>query len=241
MKAIDCKLQLFTDNQLAGIYFHIPFCHRACSYCDFHFSTSLKAKLDVISAMKMELINRLSELNSNIKTIYFGGGTPSIIKPEEIGTFIDLIRERNEIDRSAEITLECNPEDLNESNLNKWFSTGINRLSIGVQSFNSKALKTLNRAHSRSQAIAGVNLARKAGFNNISIDLIYAIPDLQIPELKADLKQLLDLNPEHISCYQLTIEPRTALAHLVKNNKITEVDDESSRQQFLMMLIRHLS
>ena len=220
---------------MAGIYFHIPFCYRACSYCDFHFSTSLKAEQNVISAMKMELINRLSELSSNVKTIYFGGGTPSIIKPEEIGSFIQLINERNEIEKDAEITLECNPEDLSESNLNNWYSAGINRLSIGVQSFNTKALKTLNRAHNRSQAIAGINLARKVGFNNISIDLIYSIPGLQMTELKSDIKQLLDLNPEHISCYQLTIEPRTALAHQIKKNNIIEVDDESSRQQFLLI------
>ena len=220
---------------MSGIYFHIPFCHRACSYCDFHFSTSLKAEQNVISAMKMELINRLSELSSSVKTIYFGGGTPSIIKPEEIEDFIKLIKERNELEKDAEITLECNPEDLSESNLNKWYSAGINRLSIGVQSFNTTALKTLNRAHSKSQAITGINLARKAGFNNISIDLIYSIPDIQVPELKTDLKELMDLNPEHISCYQLTIEPRTALAHQIKKNKITEVDDESSRHQFLLI------
>ena len=192
---------------MAGIYFHIPFCHRACSYCDFHFSTSLKAKQNVISAMKMELISRLPEINSPVKTIYFGGGTPSIIKPEEIGSFIDLIRERNEIDKYAEITLECNPEDLSELNLYKWYAAGINRLSIGVQTFNAIALKTLNRAHSISQAIDGINMARKADFNNISIDLIYAIPDLPIPELKADLKQLLDLNPNIFHVINLLLNP----------------------------------
>ena len=220
---------------MAGIYFHIPFCHRACSYCDFHFSTSLKAKHDVISAMKTELINRLPELSNNVKTIYFGGGTPSILNPEEIRTFIELIKERKKIEIDAEITLECNPEDLNESNLNKWYLAGINRLSIGVQSFNPVALKILNRAHSKSQAITGIDLAQKTGFNNISIDLIFSIPGLQANDLKSDLKQLLDLNPEHISCYQLTIEPRTALAHQIKNNKFIELDDESSRQQFLLI------
>lgn len=185
--------------------------------------------------MKMELINRLSELSNNVKTIYFGGGTPSIIKPEEIGIFIELIKERKEIEKNAEITLECNPEDLNESNLNKWHEAGINRLSIGVQSFNTSALEILNRAHSGSQAITGINLARKEGFNNISIDLIYSVPGLQINDLKTDLKQMIDLNPEHISCYQLTIEPRTVLAHQIKKKNIIEVDDESSREQFLLI------
>lgn len=185
--------------------------------------------------MKMELINRLPELSTGLKTIYFGGGTPSIIKPQEVGSFIEQIKERIDLENGVEITLECNPEDLSESNLYKWHFAGINRLSIGVQTFNNTALKTLNRAHSRSQAITGINLARKVGFNNISIDLIYSIPDLQTSDLKADLYELLSLNPEHISCYQLTIEPRTALAYQIKKNQIIEVDDESSRQQFLLI------
>lgn len=183
----------------------------------------------------MELDSRLSELSSNVKTIYFGGGTPSIIEPQEIESFIDLIKERSELEKNVEITLECNPEDLSALNLDYWHSAGVNRLSIGLQSFNTTALKTLNRAHSRTQAISGIEQARKAGFTNISIDLIYSIPGLQNTDLKADLDELKKLNPEHISCYQLTIEPRTALAHQINKNNIKEVDDESSREQFLLI------
>jgi oxygen-independent coproporphyrinogen-3 oxidase len=220
---------------LAGIYFHIPFCHRACSYCDFHFSTSLKAKKNMIDAMKMELINRLPELKTKVKTIYFGGGTPSILKPEEIKNFIKLVNDNKSVSRNAEITLECNPEDLNENNLKQWLTIGINRLSIGVQSFNEFALKTLNRAHTKDQAIKGIKLARELGFNNISLDLIFSIPGMEIKDLKFDINQLLDLDPDHISCYQLTIEPRTALAYQVKNNSIKLINDELSRDQFLLI------
>jgi oxygen-independent coproporphyrinogen-3 oxidase len=220
---------------LAGIYFHIPFCHRACSYCDFHFSTSLKSKNNMIDAMKMELINRLPEINVKVNTIYFGGGTPSILNPEEIEDFIKLINKNKSVAKNAEITLECNPEDLNEKNLNQWLAIGINRLSIGIQSFNASALKTLNRAHTMEQAITGITLARKKGFNNISLDLIFAIPGMEIRDLEFDIEQLLRLNPEHISCYQLTIEPKTALAYQTKHNKIKLINEENIRNQFLLI------
>jgi oxygen-independent coproporphyrinogen-3 oxidase len=185
--------------------------------------------------MKMELINRLSELNAKLKTIYFGGGTPSILNPEEIGDFIKLIYDNKDVAKNAEITLECNPEDLNTKNLNNWLAIGINRLSIGIQTFNASALKTLNRAHTMDQAIAGLKLAREKGFNNISLDLIFAIPGMEIKDLEYDIEQLLSLNPEHISCYQLTIEPKTALAYQTKHNKIKLINEDNIRNQFLLI------
>lgn len=185
--------------------------------------------------MKVELINRLAKLKTEVKTVYFGGGTPSILNPVEIEGFINLVKKNIDLSTNAEITLECNPEDLNDYNLIHWRTIGINRLSIGVQSFNASALKTLNRAHTKKQAIAGIQLARKMGFDNISIDLIFAIPGMKKIDLKEDIEQLLELNPEHISCYQLTIEPRTALAYQAKKNKITIIDEEDNRNQFLLV------
>lgn len=189
----------------------------------------------MLAAMEVELIDRLPELNSIVNTIYFGGGTPSILNPTNIELFIDLIRNNKELSDNVEITLECNPEDLNEHNLKRWQTIGINRLSVGVQSFNSSALKILNRAHHKAQAIAGINLARKMGYKNISIDLIFAIPGINKKDLESDIKELLALAPEHLSCYQLTIEPRTALAYQANKNKIKIIGDELSRQQFLFI------
>jgi len=185
--------------------------------------------------MLNELKSRHREATEEIESIYFGGGTPSLLEPFEIKRFLKGIFEKYTISNNVEITLECNPEDLSPQKLSQWRALGINRLSIGVQTFNDQTTKWLNRSHNRSQAIRGINRAKAEGFKNISLDLIFALPGLNLIDLEADVEQLLDLNPNHISCYQLTLEPKTALAHQVKNGKIKLKNEEQTREAFLFL------
>lgn len=223
---------------MAGIYIHIPFCLQACHYCDFHFSTSLKNKLELLLAIEKELIVRKNYLSKGelINSIYFGGGTPSILSREELSRIFDTIYSNYNISESAEITLEANPEDLNSEKLRALKNTPVNRFSIGVQSFFEDDLKFMNRAHSVQKAVASVKGAQDAGFENISIDLIYGTPTLSDEKWKQNLQTAFDLKVKHISSYCLTIEEKTALHKFVQIGKVKNVDEEKSATQFEILL-----
>ncbi len=214
---------------MAGIYFHIPFCRQACHYCDFHFSTNLSVSQPLIDAMVSEMELRRNYLaDPTIHTLYFGGGTPSMLRPEAIGKLIHAAHDLFEVAGQAEVTLEANPDDLSIEHLRALKSLGINRLSIGIQSFHDRVLAFLNRAHDGKTAIAAVDNARKAGFENISIDLIYGIPDVDTTAWMADIQQAINLAPEHISAYSLTIEPQTVFGHRASKGKLAAISDDIS-------------
>lgn len=223
---------------MAGIYIHIPFCLQACHYCDFHFSTSLKNKLELLRAIDKELLVRKNYLSKGelINSIYFGGGTPSILSREELIRIFDTIYSNYNISESAEITLEANPEDLNSEKLRALKNTPVNRFSIGIQSFFEDDLKFMNRAHSVQKAVASVKGAQDAGFENISIDLIYGTPTLSDEKWKQNLQTAFDLKVKHISSYCLTVEEKTALHTFVQIGKVKNVDEEKSATQFEILL-----
>jgi oxygen-independent coproporphyrinogen III oxidase len=221
---------------LAGIYIHIPYCKQACHYCDFHFSTNLGSRTGFIQALKKEIGLQKDFLNGEpVDTIYFGGGTPSLLSSEELGGILDKIYNHFSI-TSPEITLECNPDDLSKEKLAELKCLGINRLSIGIQTFDDELLSFLNRAHNSKQAVSCFNLARQAGFDNISTDLIFALPGTDHSALAADLKKFIELDPEHISCYQLTVEEKTVLGRWRNSGKFLEMDDSFSAEQFSFVI-----
>ncbi len=217
---------------MAGIYLHIPFCKQACYYCDFHFSTSLETKNELVKAISRELILQKDYVKGEaINTIYFGGGTPSLLSEEELKMLFDTIYKNYIVNPAAEITLEANPDDLDVSNLKQFYSAGVNRLSIGIQSFDDNVLRFLNRAHDSIAAKSCVNEARSIGFKNISIDLIYAIPGQGDIAWKNNIKQALDLSPEHISSYSLTIEDKTVFGRWAATGKLKITEDEIAATQ----------
>ena len=220
---------------LSGIYIHIPFCKKACHYCDFHFSTSLQSKEQLLSALVKELNIRSNEIGDTIETIYFGGGTPSLLSKNELHQLLSTIKSLFSVAHDAEITLEANPDDLSLHKLNDLKTVGINRLSIGIQSFRPQDLTLMNRAHSSSEAMQCVESAKKVGFNNISIDLIYGSPDLGIEAWEENLKIATELDIQHISAYCLTIENKTVFSKWEKTKKITLPDDEETLNQFIRM------
>lgn len=190
-----------------GIYLHIPFCKQACYYCDFHFSTQLQLKTPLLKALARELhLQRRYVGVKPVSTLYLGGGTPSLLTNAEVEALLSLIDELFLCQATMEITLEANPDDLTLSKLQGFKAAGINRLSIGVQSFQPALLKAINRVHDRDSALASIDLAREAGFNNFSIDLMYAIPGSDLVQWKRDLAMALALKPPHIAAYCLTIE-----------------------------------
>ena len=204
---------------MAGIYIHIPFCKQACFYCDFHFSTSLKKKNDMILSLVKEIEIRKDELqNEIIETVYFGGGTPSVLSVSEIQALIDAVYKNHNVIKSPEITLEANPDDLSKEKIIELSKTPINRLSIGVQSFYEKDLKLMNRAHSSTEAKNSLSVAIRY-FDNISVDLIYGIPDCTNEEWRANIQTALSFGVSHISSYALTVEPKTALETLIAKGK----------------------
>lgn len=217
---------------MSGIYIHIPFCKQACHYCDFHFSTSLKKKSELVSALQNELVLRKNELpNEPIKTIYFGGGTPSLLNLEELTAIFKTIYTEFTIAENPEITLEANPDDLSEEKINELANSKINRLSIGVQSFFEEDLKLMNRAHNAEEALNSIKLARSK-FDNISVDLIYGIPGMSNERWQKNIQILLDLDIPHISSYALTVELNTALQKFIEKGKIKPVDDAAAAQHF---------
>ncbi|MBT8268555.1 MAG: radical SAM family heme chaperone HemW [Bacteroidia bacterium] len=221
---------------MAGIYIHIPFCKQACHYCDFHFSTSLKKKEDMINAMVKELKLRQHEVaEETIDSIYFGGGTPSLLSIDEIQLFIHEINQVFKLDDNAEVTLEANPDDLTKLYLKELSKSEVNRLSIGVQSFHDKDLRLMNRAHNSEMALDCLKEALLL-FDNISIDLIYGIPGAGHEDWLENIKIALSFNIPHISCYALTVEPKTALASFVEKGIVPKPDDAEAEEQFFMLI-----
>ena len=223
---------------MAGIYVHIPFCKKRCSYCDFHFSTTFsKYRQDLISAICLELVLRKDELKSEfIETIYFGGGTPSLLTKDELASIMSTIREHYQLADTTEITFEVNPEDAHEANLLTWKKLGINRLSIGLQSFQESDLSWMNRSHTLEQGTDAVRLAQKLGFTNLSIDLIYGLPGLSNVQWMEHLNRAMSLNVQHISSYCLTIEPKTALNDFVAKGKLIRPTEDQQSEQFELLV-----
>ncbi len=222
---------------MAGIYVHIPFCKQACHYCDFHFSTNRSDQEKLSAAISREIEIRRDYLEGErINTIYFGGGTPSLLSASELSGLMQSIRKHFVVEDSAEITLEANPGDLTPTKLQELKSHGINRLSIGIQSFHDPVLEYLNRDHTASSAVSSVENARAAGINNISIDLIYSIPNQSGEAWRSNIIKAIELLPEHISAYSLTIEPRTVFGNWASKKKLTPVDDDVSARQFEILV-----
>ncbi len=221
---------------MAGIYIHIPFCKQACYYCDFHFSTSLKRKEDMLIAIKRELEFRKDELNKEqIETIYFGGGTPSLLTIGELRMLIDVIYENYEVVEDAEITLEANPDDLSFKKIKELAKLPINRLSIGIQSFFDDDLKFMNRAHTAEESKKCLMEATKY-FDNISIDLIYGVPNMSNTKWLSNLKQAFDFNIPHISSYALTVEEKTVLHKLIEKGKVPPVDENLALEHYNILV-----
>jgi oxygen-independent coproporphyrinogen-3 oxidase len=216
---------------MAGVYIHIPFCHKACTYCDFHFSVSLKNKAALVEALLKEIELRKSFLDEPVSTIYFGGGTPSVLNADEINRITEKVAEHFQL-ALTEVTLEANPEDLTPAYLQSLRKTVVNRLSIGIQSFSNERLQWMNRSHTAEQACNAVQRTKDEGFD-ISIDLIFALPGMTIHEWEEQLLKASSLQVSHISAYSLTLESKTAYAHQVKNKKVQELNDSDAEAQFL--------
>ncbi|HMH34912.1 MAG TPA: radical SAM family heme chaperone HemW [Puia sp.] len=222
---------------MAGLYIHIPFCKQACHYCNFHFSTSLTYKNDFVAALLKEISLQREYLDENtVETIYFGGGTPSLLQKADLTVILEKLHQEFRIAANAEITLEANPDDMLSSSLSSWKQAGINRLSIGVQSFFEEDLRWMNRAHDASQAIQSVRLAKQAGFTNISIDLIYGSPTLPDEHWRSNVEQALAFDIPHFSCYALTVEPKTPLFKMIALAKSPDVNPDDQARQFLLLM-----
>lgn len=225
-----CKL-------MAGIYLHIPFCRQACVYCNFHFSTSLKGKDELLEAMLREIAMQRDYLQgAKIETIYFGGGTPSMLSADEINRLFDAIFKNYEVDNLKECTLEANPDDLSNTYIKSLRSTPVSRFSIGVQSFREEDLLYMKRAHNAQQADYAIKAAQDAGFTNLSIDLIYGTPGLTDKAWKENLAKVRDMGIPHFSSYALTVEERTALHHAIRAKKSVPVDPEQAAGQFEILM-----
>lgn len=221
---------------MSGIYIHIPFCKQACHYCDFHFSTSMGKKEAMVSALKKELVLRKSEFRDEIvATIYFGGGTPSVLSSQEINDIIAEVYLHYNVVAHPEITLEANPDDLTDRKIEELSKSKINRLSIGIQSFFVEDLKLMNRAHSAIEAETSIVKAMQH-FENISIDLIYGIPDMSNERWEQNIAKALSFGVPHISSYALTVEPKTALASFIKKGLIKPVDDQVAQDHFNILV-----
>ena len=221
---------------MTGIYIHIPFCKQACFYCDFHFSTSLKNKQALLESIVKEIELRKNELPTpKVASIYFGGGTPSLLSQPEIDNIIDAVYQNFEVDANVEITLEANPDDLNETKIIELAASKVNRLSIGIQSFFDYDLKLMNRAHNAEEAKKSLQIATQY-FPNISVDLIYGIPDCTNEQWRENIATALSFGVPHISSYALTVEPKTALASFIEKGIIKNVDDEKAQEQFYILV-----
>jgi oxygen-independent coproporphyrinogen-3 oxidase len=221
---------------MAGIYIHIPFCRKACHYCNFHFSTTHHQLPKMMEAINAEIALRKDYLSSTIETIYFGGGTPSLVPIEMLQTIINSLYKHFKIAPHAEITLETNPDDINATNLSNWKSLGINRLSIGIQSFSDADLQWMNRAHSADQAIQSIQLAKAAGFEQITIDLIYGTPVLTDEIWKNNVQMAINAGITHLSCYALTVEPKTGLEKMIAKKQMEAVDPEKQARHFTLLM-----
>ena len=221
---------------MAGIYIHIPFCKQLCYYCDFHSTTSLGRKGDMIDAIKREIEERREYLSHYATdTLYIGGGTPSLLTVEELSSIIDKVKEVWQVDSFKEFTIEVNPEDLNEDYLIGLKSLGINRLSIGIQSFIDRDLIFMNRRHNAQKAEDVVRIAQGVGFDNITIDLIYGIPGMTLDEWEYNLRKALSLGVQHLSAYHLTIEDKTVFGMKQKRGEFKQVEEFISVQEYELL------
>ena len=221
---------------MAGIYLHIPFCKQACTYCNFHFTTSLRYKKELVDAILKEIDLQKDFLQGeSITTIYFGGGTPSLLSIDEGAALLDKIRQVFVVEQRAEITLEANPDDLTIKKLVAWKSMGINRLSIGIQSFFDEDLAWMNRAHTAKEAIDNLHLAKNE-FDNISIDLIYGSPLLTDEQWEKNVATALSYQVQHLSCYALTVEEKTPLHKQILSQKKQDIDADKQARQFLLLM-----
>jgi len=221
---------------LAGIYIHIPFCRQACHYCNFHFTTSLTRKNELIAALLKELDLRQNYLqNEAVETIYLGGGTPSLLEVSDLEKLLGYIWKNFSSSPATEITLEANPDDISEEKIREWLDTGINRLSIGIQSFFEEDLLWMNRAHNAKQAKDSLELACRH-FKNITVDLIYGTPMLTDNKWEKNVETILSYDIPHISCYALTVESKTALQKMIKLGKTEDVNPDKQSDQFLLLM-----
>ena len=222
---------------MAGLYFHVPYCHKACHYCDFHFSTGIRDAEQMVAAMLHEIeLRRDYFQGQKVDTIYFGGGTPSILQDQWIDALLNKAQSVFHLSDQVEITLEANPEDLTQEKLQSLKSMGFNRLSIGIQSFRDQDLIYMNRNHSAVQSMAVVELARKYNFQNLTIDLIYGTPTMDDEGWEYNLQQLNALQLPHFSAYSLTVEPRTALANMVRSKLAAAPEEDQAAGQFFRLM-----
>jgi oxygen-independent coproporphyrinogen-3 oxidase len=223
---------------LAGIYIHIPFCKQACTYCNFHFSTNFKQKDAFLTALKKEISLQTDFISSEevIETIYFGGGTPSLLSSDELSNIIETLQQKFTISSDAEITIEANPDDITTAVVKEWMLSGINRLSLGVQSFFDEELTWMNRAHNASHANKSINDILSAGITDFSVDLIFGSPLLSDAILEQNINIIINKNIPHISCYALTVESKTALQKFIETKKTNPIDVEKQASQFLLIM-----
>ena len=224
---------------MAAIYFHVPFCKQACHYCNFHFSTSLKHKNPVLDAMLSELKLRKAELSDNeeIRSVYFGGGTPSLLSSDEVSVLIKEVKLNFNVAVDAEITLEMNPDDDRLNYLEELKVVGVNRLSVGIQSFHEEELKLMNRAHNAQEAFDVLNRIQGL-YDNFSLDLIFGLPNSTTESWQKNVEYALQFNPAHISSYLLTVEPKTVLNHQIDNKQIEVLGEEDVLTQFNFLVDR---
>ena len=222
---------------MAGIYIHVPYCKQKCHYCDFHFSTSLNTKDDLLNAIQKEITLQQNFLEGEkIHTIYLGGGTPSILKQEELMQLFDLLYKIFPVAIDAEITLEANPDDLHAQKVKELKQTPINRFSIGVQSFQDADLQFMNRAHSAEEALGSIKRAQDSGWENITLDLIYGTPTLSDTDWQNNLQTAINLAVPHISAYALTVEENTVLHQFIEQKKCAPLEEKKSARQFLELM-----
>ena len=219
---------------MAGLYVHIPFCKRRCLYCDFFSTTLLERREEYVQAVLQEISNRREEAGEPIRTIYIGGGTPSMLTAEQIRTILATIGTKD----ATEITMEANPGDLTSEYLRAIRRAGINRLSIGIQSFKDELLQLIGRRHTATQAINAVHMAQEAGFDNISIDLMYALPTQTMTLWEEDIESALRMNIQHISCYGLMYEDGTALSHMRDTGDIEPIDEDTENEMYDVLCCR---
>lgn len=226
---------------MSGIYIHIPFCKKACHYCDFHFSTSLKYADEMVEAICKEISFKKDRINGQVGSIYFGGGTPSILSQAALQKIFDAINHNFSVDANAEITIETNPDDLTNQKLKELKQLPVNRFSVGVQSFYNEDLIWMNRAHNAEEAESCIKRSQDAGFDNLTVDLIYGYPLLTDAKWLSNIEKAIGLQVPHVSAYALTVEPRTALAHAIKEKKQVPISDNQSAAQFVILMEKLIS
>jgi oxygen-independent coproporphyrinogen-3 oxidase len=221
---------------MSGIYIHIPFCKKACTYCDFHFSTSLKYVDEMVDAICLEIVKKKDRITDQVGTIYFGGGTPSILPAKHFEKIFNTITKNFSVSSDAEITIEANPDDLTGAKISELRQLPVNRFSIGIQSFFEEHLIWMNRAHNAIEAETCIKRSQDAGFENLSLDLIYGYPLLTDSKWLQNINKAIEFETPHISAYSLTVEPKTALANAIKRGKDIPLNDEQSASQFLTLI-----